>query len=150
MRDVGTFVAVASIGSDPDWKRYRVSASDWEKYAFGNLSQAAGDRREILQRILPTLKIANRCQLEDKFLVVRGDLRLYRIHIGSTNVLMEPGSRFLCIVPRLFEDDVSIKSKILLPFEGDRSLAVILSKAFLLANDADITDELIREQIRNG
>ena len=34
-----------------------------------------------------------------------------------------------------------------LPFEGDRILAVILSKAFLLINDAQIRDESIRRQL---
>lgn len=36
-----------------------------------------------------------------------------------------------------------------LPFEDDR-LAVILSKAFLLAADTDITDESILLQIKRG
>lgn len=35
-----------------------------------------------------------------------------------------------------------------LPFEGDTLLAIILSKAFLLANDQAIKDEKILRQIR--
>ena len=35
-----------------------------------------------------------------------------------------------------------------LPFEGDQTLSVIPSKAFLLADDAKITDETIRNQIK--
>ena len=38
---------------------------------------------------------------------------------------------------------------VFLPFEGDKTLAVILSKAFLLAADTKITDETILSQI-NG
>ncbi|MFD9306095.1 hypothetical protein ACFWCB_26155 [Streptomyces sp. NPDC060048] len=37
-----------------------------------------------------------------------------------------------------------------LPFEGDRTLAVILSKAMLLADDTAITDPTITSQIRGG
>jgi hypothetical protein len=35
-----------------------------------------------------------------------------------------------------------------LPFEGDGTLTLILSKAFLLAADTEITDETIVRQIR--
>jgi hypothetical protein len=35
-----------------------------------------------------------------------------------------------------------------LPFEGDRTLAIILSKAFLLAEDTKIKDETIIRQIK--
>ena len=35
-----------------------------------------------------------------------------------------------------------------LPFEGDQRLALILSKAFLLAADTRITDETITRQIK--
>jgi hypothetical protein len=37
---------------------------------------------------------------------------------------------------------------VLLPFEGDRTLSVILSKAFLLADDAKIKDASIVSQIK--
>jgi hypothetical protein len=39
-------------------------------------------------------------------------------------------------------------TEVKLPFEGDRTLAVILSKAFLLANDKSIKDPTITRQIR--
>ena len=38
-------------------------------------------------------------------------------------------------------------NKVHLPFEGDRVLAIILSKAFLLADDHKITDKTILTQI---
>ncbi|WP_251055102.1 hypothetical protein [Streptomyces sp. ISL-66] len=37
-----------------------------------------------------------------------------------------------------------------LPFEGDRTLAVVLSKAMLLADDTAVTDPTITSQIRRG
>jgi hypothetical protein len=90
------------------------------------------------------LKIAARCSFADRFLVVRGDLRTYKIHLGSGNILMEPNDQYLCIVPGSNPEG---DSKVFLPFEGDRTLSVILSKAFLLAADTKITDPSITFQI---
>ena len=73
---------------------------------------------------------------------MRGDRATYKIHLGSGNVLMEPGSRYLCIVP------AAGPSRVLLPFEGDQTLTVILSKAFLLADDTKIKDAAIVSQLR--
>ena len=45
---------------------------------------------------------------------------------------------------------VSIRSdadSVFLPFEGDTGIAIILSKAFLLANDTAIDDHTITSQI---
>lgn len=92
---------------------------------------------------MPQLSIANRCRFTDRYLVVRGDSREYKIHLGSGNVLMEPGSRYLCIVRGAGDSAASVP----LPFDGDSTLAVILSKAILLANDKAIRDETILRQI---
>jgi hypothetical protein len=74
--------------------------------------------------------------------VVRGDLRTYKIHLGSGNILMEPNDAYLCIVSTRDPD-----AGLFLPFEEDGRLALILSKAFLLANDTAITDPSITRQI---
>ena len=57
---------------------------------------------------------------------------------------MKPGSRYLCIVQGSGDTAAGLQ----LPFEGDRILAQILSKAFLLANDKAIKAETIQRQIR--
>ena len=57
---------------------------------------------------------------------------------------MEPNDRYLCIVPSRNQSP----SNLFLPFEGDSTLAVILSKAFLLANDRQIKDPTITRQIK--
>jgi hypothetical protein len=58
---------------------------------------------------------------------------------------MEPNNQYLCIVPA---PDSRMEKKIWLPFEGgDKVLMVILSKAFLLAEDEKITDQSILYQI---
>ena len=149
MRDADLFVGVCSIGNDPTWADGGRTNHHtyWRGYAFGDLSASARTRRAVLERLLPRLKIGPRCSLGDRFLVVRGDLRTYKIHLGSGNVLMEPNGQYLCIVPdrgRRGEDRVG---RLFLPFEGDGTLAVILSKAFLLADDRKISDSSITRQI---
>jgi hypothetical protein len=100
----------------------------------------------VLEMLVPRLKIAERCHLTDRFLVVRGNLRTYKIHLGSGNILMEPNDQYLCIVP--LRSGEGKDEKLFLPFEGDQTLAVILSKAFMLANDKKITDSSITRQIK--
>jgi hypothetical protein len=148
MRDVDLFVGVASVGNDPTWQdtgglsAYR---DYWQSYSFGDLSEVAKMRKDILTNLLPSLKINKVAEIKDKFLVVKGTLRTYKIHIGSTNILMEPNDQYLCIVP-----DRGAKNhaeNLFLLFEGDSGLSVILSKAFLLAADDKITDSKITSQI---
>lgn len=57
---------------------------------------------------------------------------------------MEPDDQYLCIVP---ERNIKLDPKIFLPFEGDSGLSLILSKAFLLAEDDKIKDPVILNQI---
>ncbi|MGW8765675.1 DUF4132 domain-containing protein [Streptomyces sp. NPDC055815] len=150
LRDVDLFVGVASIGADPNWRdRGEDRAYDgyWESWSFGALTESALIRRETLARLLPRTRIADRVELTDRFLRVRGELRAYRIHLGSGNVLMEPDDSYLCIVTDRSRD----RGKVFLPFEEDGGLlSVILSKALLLAADDRITDATITAQIRRG
>ena len=148
MRDVDLFVGVASVGNDPNWRdnggmpAYR---DYWQAYAFGELNEVSKNRKEILARLLPRLKIAKIAEIKDKFLVVKGKKRVYKIHLGSTNILMEPNDQYLCIVPD--RTPKNITETVFLPFEGDSGLSVIISKAFLLADDDKITDTTIIRQI---
>lgn len=151
LRDTDLFVGVASVGNDPTWQdggelpQYR---DYWASYSFGDLTEIAKNRKEILESLVPRLKIRDIAHIDGKFLVVKGKLRTYKIHIGSTNILMEPNDQYLCIVA-----DRSTKShtgKLFIPFEGDNGLSIVLSKAFLLAEDDKITDSTITSQINRG
>jgi len=150
MRDVDMFVGVASVGNDPTWMdgggqaRYQ---DYWHNFSFGELTESSRTRKQVLETLVPRLKIADRCKLTDKFLVVRGELRTYKIHLGSGNILMEPNDQYLCIVPSRRSGEMG-KDKLFIPFEGDQTLAIILSKAFLLAEDKKITDPSITRQIK--
>jgi hypothetical protein len=151
MRDVDLFVGVASVGNDPNWIPEGNRVGDyWQRYSFGDLSVSARTRHDVLEGLLPRLKIADRVKLTDRFLAVKGELRTYKIHLGSGNILMEPNDQYLCIVPDRSPGAAKAAGgrNLYLPFEGDQTLSVILSKAFLLAEDAKITDETILNQIR--
>jgi hypothetical protein len=147
MRDVDLFVGVTSIAADPTWadRGDDGTRAYWQSYAFGELNATATTRREVLAQLLPKLKIAPVCTLEGRFLKVQGQLGCYKIHLGSSNILMEPNDRYLCIVP---DRRMGATRDLALPFEGDTALAIIVSKALLLANDDRITDETILRQIR--
>ena len=149
MRDVDLFVGVASVGNDPNWAdggpegRYR---DYWQSFSFGELSATASTRKTVLEGLIPRLKIADRCTFSDRFLVVKGDIRTYRIHLGSGNIMMEPNDEYLCIVPK---QSTSKQSEgFFLPFEGDGTMSIILSKAFMLAEDTKIKDPTIVSQIK--
>jgi hypothetical protein len=147
MRDVDLFVAVTSIAADAAWvdrgeDRY---VDYWREVSFGELPPSAEVRHDVLARLLPRTSIADRCTLTDRYLVVQGDLRTYKIHLGSANILMDLGDVYLCIVSARKQS-----AKVFLPFEEDGRLSLILSKAFLLAGDSKITDESILRQIQYG
>jgi hypothetical protein len=152
MRDVDLFIGVTSIGADPEWvdqgegRRFEDQrfGAYWQQYAFGDLTVSAEVRREVLAQLVPKLAIADRCTLESRYLVVRGDLRTYRIHVGSGNILMSPNDQYLCIVAARS----TAAGKLFLPFDDDPRLGMILSKAFLLAADSKITDPSIARQIQ--
>jgi hypothetical protein len=148
MRDVDLFVGVAGIGSDPAWPDRADDPFNgyWSRAAFGELTESGKTRHAVLTDILPGLAIADRCRLEERYLVVTGKLRSYRIHLGSGNIQMEPNSQYLCIV----RDRQSESAHVRLPFEGDSTLSIILSKAFMLAEDDQIKDASIRRQILQG
>lgn len=108
------------------------------------MSETAQTRKSVIQSIISKLNIKDKCEVTDKYLKVTGSLRVYKIHFGSGNILMEPNDEYLCIIP---DTNATIKDKLFLPFDGDPTLSIIISKAILLANDEKITDSVILNQI---
>ena len=96
IRDVDLFIGVGSIRSDPDRQdqgEIEDAGDYWRGHSFDELNATAKTRTEVLERLMPKLKIAGQCAFEDKFLVVRGRLRRYKIHLGSGNIQMEPNNQ---------------------------------------------------------
>jgi hypothetical protein len=148
LRDVDLFVAVTSVANDPEWTdggpdgRY---GGYWREYAFGDLSQTAETRRDLIAAIAPKLAIADRLEIGDKFLIVTGKRQKYAIHFGSSNIQILPSNRYLCIVPDRGGGKAAERVK--LPFAGDSLLSIILSKAFLLVDESQIKDPTILAQL---
>ena len=152
MRHADLFTAVASIAADPNWLdqgRDAAHPSQWDRDALdywreintAALVESGKRRRAMLERIVPRLKIAGKLRLDDRHLVVQGIRHEYQIHLGSG--ACSHSGRHICIVPK----SVEAGDKIWLPFEGDRTLSIILSKAMLLAADDKITDPVILHQL---
>ncbi len=150
MRDVDLFVSVSSVAIDQLWRDLdepRISIYR-DLSAFAVLPESAQTRRDVLERLIPRSRIADRCTFEERYLRVRGDRRTYRIHLGSAQVLMEPNDEHLFI--RLPKGPAAADvNGIFMPFE-DTLLGHVLAKAFLLADDARIRGESIRGQIEAG
>jgi hypothetical protein len=145
-RDLDLFTSVASIGTDPAWAdggREGQFADYWRRCASGELYGSARTRRDVLADLMPMLSIADNCSLDDRHLIVRGKLQEYRIHLGSGNIIVGSNNQYLCIVPAGSGENGRVR----LPFEGDGLLSVILSKAFMLAEDDKITDPQIISQL---
>ena len=150
MRDVDLFVGVASVGNDPQWQDGGPDARPdyreyWQSYSFGDLTEVAKTRKSVLERLLPRLKIRDVASIDGKFLIIKGKKNTYKIHIGSGNILIAPNDRYLCIVPGRGKD--KNVEQVFLPFEGDNGLSIVLSKAFLLAEDDKIKDPTIISQL---
>ncbi|MCU0721974.1 MAG: DUF4132 domain-containing protein, partial [Pirellula sp.] len=148
MRDVDLFVGVCSVGNDPNWQD-RGAKPDylryWESYSVADLYESGKSRHAVLSALLPRMKHLNsHSKLGDKYLRVQGKVNAYRIHLGSSNIQIESSNQYLCIVPKGKQNTLDV----VLPYEGDFTLALVLSKALMLIDDDKITDPLIRTQLQ--
>ncbi|MEV0648540.1 DUF4132 domain-containing protein [Phytomonospora sp. NPDC050363] len=145
-RDCDLAVGVTSIATDPTWADTGRDGAHWDYWrtaSVAELGAAAQIRREALLRLLPRTKVADRVEIGERFVRVKGKQRTFKVHIGSGNILMEPNDSYLCIVAKPHSG-----KQVFLPFEeADGMLAVILSKVFLLAADDKITDPTITRQL---
>jgi hypothetical protein len=147
MRDCDLFVAVTSVANDPTWADGGPGGrfgQYWQQWAFGDLGQSAAMRRDLIARLAPRLAIAAQLEIGERALIVTGKRQRYAIHFGSSNIQILPSNRYLCIVP----DGAPPEARNLaLPFAGDNLVSVILAKAFLLADESQITDKTILSQL---
>ena len=146
-RDVDLFVSVCSVGNDATWTfhDWEEGRKAWELFSIGELLQSAESRKPVLDRLLKDFKLSDNCRIEGRYLIVKGTLRNYKIHLGSGTVLMSPNDQMLSVIPDRF---LKRAEGVFLPFEGDSTLGLILAKAMLLAEDANIKDEGLLKQIR--
>jgi hypothetical protein len=148
MRDVDLFVGVASVGNDADWsgrsEKGRFGEA-WQRHAFGELTVMAEARRERLKHLLPRLEL--RATIEGRFLRVQGQLRAYKIHLGSGHVLMEPNDEFLSFPRAAGANKPASFGNLLRPLADDAVLVEIIQRAVLLAADKTMRAGSLKDQI---
>jgi hypothetical protein len=151
LRDVDIAVGVSSVGSDPTWRdggprgRYR---DYWRSYRFGDLSASAQTRRDVLTHLLPRLTDGDRFRVQDRFLLVHGDLHDYKIHLGSGSAVMSPDNTYL---PITAEQSASAGGGgAFVPFDDDDTLKGIIATALLLAHDTEVTDPRLRRDLEQA
>jgi hypothetical protein len=128
--------AARPLSEVPGAARYR------DAFASADRGEAQALRKTFLESLLPSLSIAESCHIAGDWLIVDGKRATYRIHLGSGASRLAASGRHLCIVPSAGEDGLG-----LLPFEGDATTTLILSKAMLLAQDDRIDDPSILSQL---
>ncbi len=101
-------------------------------------------RIELLKWLIPRLAIAEKLELHGHNLKVRGKWHDYEIHTGNAAVRIVGLNRHLCIVTG---GNSGLASTVTLPFAGDDILAILLSKAHMLADENTIKDPSILAQL---
>lgn len=129
MRDVDLVVSVAHAGGvDPE-----ASAS--------TVQMRAG----LLRETLKLLGIGN-VRIKEPHILIDGTLGEYSVHLGSGTVHRLPGGS-ICLVPIHSQQ----RGRLFLPFaDDDPRTAEVLSKVILLANDQDIKDPILLEQLQRN
>lgn len=150
MRDIDLFTSVSGVGRDKSW-------SDQGDRGMGMVPPEINAaevpalvtlRLEMLSRVLPLTKIADRCKVEKAWLAVQGQLGTYRIDAtwGMTLMIKDSGVRQLRIPQKLLDAvplDVSA-----FPIELDYRTEMVLRTAHVLANDWEIdAAELIQQMM---
>jgi hypothetical protein len=109
--------------------------------------------QEQVASLLPRLRIADRCRLEGRDLHVRGDRGTYSISLANAAVYELRLGGHVCIVQAWNHNRDDGLNPLPGPADPDldgERLRMILSKAFLLADDTNITDEVILSQLPPG
>jgi hypothetical protein len=127
MRDLDLVVSVAHAGGvDPE-----ASASTVEM------------RAALLRELTRALELGNVREV-GSHVVIEGTLGEYSVHLGSGLVHRRPGGA-VCIIPV----NSQRRGRLFLPFaDDDPKTAEVVSKVLLLANDHQIKDPTILEQLR--
>lgn len=109
----------------------------------GGASQEVLQRRGELVRSLASALGLTRVSVEERAVLVGGDLASYRVSLATGAIYLANG-QYLCIVPAARE-----RKAIYLPFAegGEPVTSEIVSKVLLLSNDTQIRDATILSQI---
>ena len=127
MRDLDLVVSVAHRGGvDPE-----ASASTLEM------------RAALVKETCDLLKLKD-VRIKDNFVLIKGELGEYSVHLGSAVTRKMPGETLFIVAVQSQH-----RGRLFLPFaDNDPRTAEVMSKVLLLARDNEIKDPSILEQIR--
>ena len=151
--DPETAIDATSVATDRFWSDGGAGVSrplsevpGAERYRDALASANCGEAQAVqafLESLFPSLSKAESCHVAGDWLMVDGMRMIWSWH--SPGIRREPvqaSSRHLCIVLTAGGDGLGF-----LPFEGDTTTTLILSKAMLLAQDDRIEDPSVLAQL---
>lgn len=148
MRDVDLFTSVCALGDDEGWadQGERGIGLFAEKFDPDQQSALIALRADLLGRVLPRTPIADGCKIVKGVLEVRGQLGTYRIFLnwGIAMLMTDSKPRWLRIPQKVLNAvELGLQD---LPLDLDHRTEMILRKAYVLANDWNISSpELIQQ-----
>jgi hypothetical protein len=149
MRDVDLFTSVCAVGDDEGWtdQGERGIGLFSERFDPDQQSALIALRADLLGRVLPRTPIADRCKIVKGVLEVRGQLGNYRIFLnwGIAMLMTESKPRGLRIPQKVLNAvDLGLQE---LPLDLDHRTEMILRKAYVLANDWNISSPDLVKQL---
>jgi hypothetical protein len=149
MRDVDLFTSVCALGDDEGWadQGERGIGLFTEKFDSDQQSALIALRAELLGRVPPRTPIADRCKIVKGVLEVRGQLGTYRIFLNwGIAVLMTDSKPHWLRIPQKVLNAVELGLQEL-PLDIDQRTEMILRKAYVLANDWNISSPDLIQQL---
>ena len=148
MRDVDLFTSVCAVGEDETWADQgdRGIGIVAREFDVNEITAMIALRTDILSRVLPHTRIADRCKVVKAWLEVRGQLGTYQVYLawGDAALITEKHKRRLKIPQKILSEvELDLKD---LPIDLDYRTEQALRKAYVLADDWRITSpELVRQ-----
>ncbi len=148
MRDVDFLTSVCAVGEDETWSDQgdRGIGLLLEDFSVQAITAIIALRLDVLSRVLPQTRIADRCKVVKAWLEVHGQLGTYHIDMVWGGAVLTAGKlrRRLKISQKILSEvNLDLKD---LPIDLDHRTESVLRKAYVLADDWKISSpDLIRQ-----
>lgn len=148
MRDIDLFTSVCAVGDDETWTDQgdRGLGVIIKQFDINEITAITSLRIDLLSRVLPHTRIADKCRIVKSWLEVRGQLGTYQIQLGwgGAALMSDKQPRWLKI-PQEVLSEVQLDLKDL-PIGLDYRTELALRKAYVLADDWKISSpDLVRQ-----
>lgn len=155
IRDLDLLTTVSTVANDPFWlERFhpgdRQLHDYWETIAAGGFPETVAHRRDAIEAVLHTLPRADRLELADRQLIVRGTLRTYYVDLATANVRIQPGGRWLSFSPTSgTRSGAGTDLGAFAAIDDDVILGRILDRVQVLVADDRIANPALRKQLED-